>query len=241
MNKYRIAGLIVEMQPNFELLKSRSESYLTDSEKEADITIHVSNDMIELLKKQNPNLTVDECEYLLYGLDFYQKLPDFDAILLHSSCVAVDGYAYLFSAPCGTGKSTHTSLWKKHFGDRLTFINDDKPALRLIDGKWYAYGTPWCGKDGININMKAELAGICFLKQAPQNKICRLDQKQAISNILWQTIHNFRSTERLDSALSLIENLVTTIPVYEFENLPIPESAELSYNTMRNGAKEMGL
>lgn len=235
----RIADLLVEV-PESEELTPRLWDYKTTETKSADIIIRADCYNVEKWKQLNVN-SIKNIEYLDSGRQFYVGLLDFGGLMLHASAVELDGKAYLFSAPCGTGKSTHARLWQQVFGERAHVFNDDKPALRLIDGKWYAYGTPWCGKDGININMKAELAGICFLKQAPQNKIRRLDQKQAISNILWQTIHNFRSTERLDSALSLIENLVTTIPVYEFENLPIPESAELSYNTMRNGAKEMGL
>ena len=50
----------------------------------------------------------------------------------------VDDYAYVFSADSGTGKSTHTQLWLEHFGDRAYILNDDKPAIRLIDGKVYA-------------------------------------------------------------------------------------------------------
>lgn len=231
MNKYRIAGLIVEMQPNFELLKIRSESYLTDSEKEADITIHVSNDMIELLKKQNPNLTVDECEYLLYGLDFYQKLPDFDAILLHSSCVAVDGYAYLFSAPCGTGKSTHASLWKKHFGDRLTFINDDKPALRIIDGKVYACGTPFSGKTDLNSDVCVPVKGICILSRDTKNHIHKIEVNQAIPKILNQT-YRPNNKEQMIKVLEILDKILENINVYSLYCNMEDDAVVTSYNGM---------
>ena len=76
-------------------------------------------------------------------------------MLLHSSAVVVDGYAYLFSADSGTGKSTHTGLWKQHFGDRAYIINDDKPAIRKVDGEWYVFGTPWSGKTDTSVNPRA--------------------------------------------------------------------------------------
>ncbi|MBE6623268.1 MAG: hypothetical protein E7621_03675 [Ruminococcaceae bacterium] len=233
MNKYKIAGLIVEMQPNFELLKSRSENYLTDSEKEPDITIQVSDEMIGLLKKQNPHLTIDECEYLLFGLDFYQKLPDFDAILLHSSCVAVDGYAYLFSAPCGTGKSTHTSLWKKHFGDRLTFINDDKPALRIIDGKVYACGTPFSGKTDLNSDVCVPVKGICILSRDTKNHIHKMEAAQALPKILNQTFRP-RNKEQMIKVLELLDKIFANVNVYSLYCNMEDDAVITSYNGMND-------
>mgnify|MGYP003335436350 CR=1 FL=1 len=100
--------------------------------------------------------------YLLSGTLFYQQLLKFDGMMLHASAAKYDGRVYLFSGPCGIGKTTHTKLWEKYFPGAVV-INDDKPALRREAGKWMVYGTPWCGKNGINSNASAPLAGICFL------------------------------------------------------------------------------
>ena len=48
----------------------------------------------------------------------YSRQDVYKRQVLHSSAIAVDGNAYLFSAHSGTGKSTHTSLWLDHFKDR---------------------------------------------------------------------------------------------------------------------------
>ena len=188
-----------------------------------------------------PNLSEEDNVYLQSGFMFYAKLLKFDGFHLHSSAVEFEGKAYLFSGPCGTGKSTHTRLWQKVFGEEAKVFNDDKPAIRKVDGVWYAYGTPWCGKDGININMKVPLGGICFLKQAKENKIRRLGSREALEKILSQTFHKFKRLERLDKMLFLIGQIVEEIPVYEFENLPIEDSARLSYETLKEAAKEAGL
>lgn len=179
--------------------------------------------------------------YLESCWQFYVRLLNFDGFYLHSSAVCVDGRAYLFSGPCGMGKSTHTRLWQGIFGENAKVFNDDKPALRCIDGVWYAYGTPWCGKDDININMKAKLAGICFLKQAPENKIRRMPEAEAAMNIISQTIRYFKNTEKLDLMISHVNALVHQIPVFELENRPEPDAARLSYETMRRAAEELGL
>ena len=153
----------------------------------------------------------------------------------------MDGRAYLFSADSGVGKSTHTRLWKQVFGDRAQVFNDDKPALRYIDGSWYAYGTPWCGKDGININMKVPVAGICFLKRGEHNSIRPLNAKEALIRILPQTIYRFGKPRRADLLLTHINRLLERIPIFELENRPEPEAVLLSYETMRSKAEEMDI
>ena len=129
--------------------------------------------------------------------------------------------------------------FREAFGyDRELMLNDDKPALRLENGRWYAYGTPWCGKDGINQNKKVPLAGICFLQQAKENKIRRLSKQEAISRIFSQTLYRFKKTENLDLMLQNTDRLVRKIPVFELHNLPEPAAAMLSYETMSRAAQE---
>ena len=179
--------------------------------------------------------------YMESARRFYMKLLEHNGFYLHASAVELDGKAYLFSASSGVGKSTHTRLWQRVFGDNARVFNDDKPALRFLDGKWYAYGTPWCGKDGININMKVPVAGICFLKQAQENRIRRLSPIEAAQKIIAQTLRRFELEESLNLMLSQVDSLVKTIPVYELENRPEPEAVWLSYETMGRGAEEIGL
>ena len=186
-------------------------------------------------------LSREMLEYMESGRQFHAGLLKHDGFYLHASALAYEGKGYLFSAPSGTGKSTHTRLWQQTFGEDVKVFNDDKPPLRRLDGKWYAYGAPWCGKDHISINMKVPVAGICFLKQGPENRIRRLSQAEAISQIVSQTIHKYKSVERLDLMLSHVEKIVREIPVFELENRPEPEAARLSYETMRKAAEEMGL
>ena len=175
------------------------------------------------------------------GFLFYRDLLAFNGMMLHASAIELDGKAYLFSAPSGTGKSTHARLWQEVFGDRARLFNDDKPALRLIDSTWFAYGTPWCGKDGININMKAPLAGICFLKQGQQNVIRRLSGGDAITSVISQTLRKFKDPKNKERMLELVGRLISDVPIFELYNRPEPEAARLSYETMREGAKEAQL
>lgn len=233
----KIADLITDV-PASNGLDIRCRDYLCECKDGVDIRIHT-----ELYRRDrySPYISEEQLAYMEAAYQFYVELVKFGGLYLHSSAVAIDDKAYLFSGPCGTGKSTHTRLWQQIFGEKAEIINDDKPAMRRIDGHWYAYGTPWCGKDGININRKVSLAGICFLQQAEENRIRRLTKQEAMQKILSQTIFKFFEVEKLDLMLSHLEKLVQEIPVYEFENRPEPEAAWLSYETMRCGAQEAGL
>ena len=175
------------------------------------------------------------------GAQFHRQLLHYGGFYLHSSAVVYKGKAYLFSGNSGEGKSTHTRLWLDTFGGDTRVINDDKPALRCLDGVWYAYGTPWCGKDGINLNEKAPLAGICFLKQAPHNRNRQLTPAEAMQKILGQTIHRLDDVRDLDALLGHVNALVGQIPVFELENLPEPAAAMLSCETMSREALERNL
>ena len=218
-------------------MSSRCKDYETNEPVSADITICADKYNVN----NWPTLSYDDAVYMESGGQFYCQLLRFNGMMLHASAVELDGKAYLFSGPCGMGKSTHTRLWQQLFGDRARVFNDDKPALRRLDDRWYAYGTPWCGKDGININMKVPLAGICFLRRGEENIIRRLSEKEAMAYVISQTMRRFKNEQNLDLMLAHVEKLVSEIPVYEFFNKPEPDAARLSYETMRCGAEEARL
>lgn len=232
----KIADLLIEI-PEAGGLASRCREYLTEETSSADIIIRADRYRPERYSSYDD----DGIAYMESGAQFCRQLLNFNGFYLHSSAVAVNGKGYLFSGPCGMGKSTHTGLWQQVHGEAAAVFNDDKPALRCIDGRWYAYGTPWSGKNAININMKVPLVGICFLKRGQTNIIRRLEKSDALVQIISQTIRRFEDPTRLDLLLSHVENLVERIPVYELYNKPEPEAAWLSFETMRRGAEEAGL
>lgn len=233
----KIADLIAEI-PEAGGLAPRCREYLHDGPEAPNIVI---DDAQYRPERYSERLGPEGIAYMESAFQFYRELLKHDGFYLHSSAVELEGRAYLFSGPSGMGKSTHTRLWQQLFGEAAQVFNDDKPALRCLEGRWFAYGTPWCGKDGINQNKRVPLGGICFLKQAGENRIRRLSPQEALAKLMGQTIHRITRLENLDLLLSHLEKLVQMIPVYELENRPEPEAARLSYETMRRGAEEMGL
>ena len=238
MNYYRIADLNVLMDCETEPTVSRCRPYETAPFEKADIVIKGKQSEALASEKANPNLTKEEWEYGVYGGYFYRDLIKFGGMMLHSSAVVVDGKAYLFSAHSGTGKSTHTSLWLRLFGDRAYIINDDKPAIRYCDGKFYVYGTPFSGKHDLSRNTKVALGGICFLQRGEQNRIYKMDQNEVIFNMMEQTVRRL-SMQDMDKMLSTMDVLLREVPVYRLECNMEPEAAILSYETM-SGEKYSG-
>ncbi len=234
---YRIADLIVDV-PAEGGLPSLCSEYRCDGEKEANIII---NEKLYGPEKYPAAMSREDVAYMESAYQFYVWLLRYGGLFLHASAIALDGYGYLFSGSCGAGKSTHTRLWQRTFGDGAKVFNDDKPALRRIDGRWIAYGTPWSGKDHININMKVPLAGICFIKQAAENQIRRLSHPEALTALLTQTIRRRLSVEEMDLMLPTLEKLIIEIPVFELACRVDEEAAHLSHETMRRAAKEASL
>ena len=229
----KIADLLVEVPATGDM-PQRCQDYLYTGDGQPDILISAE----DYKPERWPTLEGAGLHYMESGTLFFLNLLKFQGMMLHSSAVEYEGKAYLFSGRPGMGKSTHTRIWQQVFGEKAQVFNDDKPPLRCIDGVWYAFGAPWCGKDGINQNKKVPLAGICFLQQAKENKIRRLTKQEAISKIFSQTLYRFQKTENLDLMLANTDRLVRDIPVFELENLPEPAAAMLSYETMCRAAQE---
>lgn len=229
---YKIANITVEMD-TFGRTQKQAQKYQVDGMKSSILII--SNR--EKIRKRNPGLRYEECEYISTGADFAQKLLNFDGLVLHASAVVVDGHAYLFSAKSGTGKSTHTKLWLEHFGDKAFILNDDKPALRLEDGVWYAYGTPWSGKYDISVNARVPLGGICMIHRSEENEIQRFNGPKAIFALLEQTIRPADPGLRA-KLMDLLDKLMTMVPIWQMGCNMDPEAAVVSYEAMSRGRKE---
>jgi hypothetical protein len=229
---YKIADLTVKMD-TFGRTADLAFPYRIEPSDHVDITIDPGYQIIKALR---PDADDDLCEYLASGRVFYRHLLDFDGIMLHASAVAVDGKAYLFSADSGTGKSTHVGLWRRLLGDeRVRIINDDKPALRLENGTWYVYGTPWSGKHDLSQNIGLPVKALCFISRKETNEIQRLSNKDALVNIISQCTRNFKKDE-WDLILGYMGEFVNKIPVYRLFCNNELDAAKLSFKTLTEAA-----
>lgn len=228
MEKFIIAGLKTEYLVRGELLRSRSEKYRADFDsQETQIRLNIKEEFLRGKKEQYPYLSMDEIEYMWTSEAFYNELLRYDGIVLHSSCVEKDGYAYLFSAKSGTGKSTHTHLWLKNIPN-TRIINDDKPALIYDGGKWYACGTPFSGKTDENTDVRVPVRAVTFLRRGESNTVTRIKASDAATLFLSQTI-NPGTRELSEKMLDNLDRLLKDIPVFALECNMSDEAAYVSY------------
>ena len=224
---YRIAELNVKMN-SFGRIIEQSIPYLSESDSVPDFVITSNWPQV---REKYPMLSDSDGEYLFTGISFYRQLLNFNGMMLHASAVVVDEKAYLFSANSGTGKSTHTKLWLEHFGNRAYILNDDKPALRLQDGIWYAYGTPWSGKHDISVNTGVPVAGIAMIERGETNEISLWGGKDAISSVFSQVNHPKDMAFRI-KLLELLDRLFADVPIWKLRCNMDPDAMRVSYEAM---------
>jgi len=152
-------------------------------------------------------------------------------LMTHGSTVAVDGKAYLFTARCGTGKSTHTRLWRQVFGERAVMVNDDKPFLKITDTDIFACGSPWSGKHGLDTNITVPLKGICILTRGKENRIRRISGEEARDMIFHQANPPLDEKKRPQFEW-LVETLLDRAAFWEMECNQEPEAALTAYRAM---------
>lgn len=232
---YDIADLKVAINNPFGRVEKQGKAYLSENQdpnQHIDITIDISEERLKQAMGEYDGMDKSDWYYMLTGADFYVGLLKYNGFLLHSSCVVVDNYAYAFSADSGTGKSTHTNLWMKKFKDKIYMLNDDKPAIREIDGKIYACGTPWSGKYDYSTPKIVPLAGICFLERSETNWIKEAETSFAIYSILSQSTRKLQP-DQMEKLFDTLEKLFKKIKIYQFGCNISDEAVEVSYNAMK--------
>ena len=155
-----------------------------------------------------------------------------EAVAFHSSVIRYRGRGVLFLGESGTGKSTHTRLWREHIpGAEL--LNDDSPIIRATDSEALVHGSPWSGKTPCYRNEHLPIAAIVRLSQAPHNRIRRLRPIEAIGALLPSAPPAFSHDERLqDDVCTLLSRVIESVPVYHLECLPDADAARLSCQTV---------
>lgn len=235
--RYTIADIIVDLELKHPRLMGQCKNYIYTGDRETNIKIRFNDDFFENALPDFPGLDVDSLEYLFTGTEYYKTLIQFGGMMLHSSCVVYENKAYLFTAPSGTGKSTHTELWLKRFPGAY-ILNDDKPAIRITPNGVYAYGTPFSGKNDISVNTGVPIGGICILNRGEKNSIVKLSAVEALPTILHQTVRPHEE-DAMDKLLQIIDKVLTYVPVYKLHCNMEPEAAEVAYNEMNKKQEEL--
>ena len=154
-----------------------------------------------------------------------------DTLLVHASVIRNGGYGYLFTAPSGTGKSTHTHLWYK-FIPGSDLMNDDNPVVRIIEGQSRIYGSPWSGKTPCYRNIWAPVGAITRIEQKPENTIRRMAPVEAFAMLL-PAVSSMKWDRRVYNGICrCISRLIGITPIYLFGCRPDEEAAHVSYDAI---------
>ena len=166
--------------------------------------------------------------WIAYGV----ATAPFKTVAIHTSTIVCEGKAILFLGESGTGKSTHTRLWRENIQGAV-LLNDDSPILRIIDGEPWIYGSPWSGKTPCYKNESYPLAACVRLSQAPYNQIKRLSVAQGYGALHPSCPPDFAYSDELYDYISdTLSSLLSAVSVYHLACLPDADAAHLSHDTI---------
>lgn len=237
----RIADQLVEVSANFETTRQYCKEFLANSP--ADFFVEILEKDIVFERKKSEQEDILEgipvrkfSDEYLETLAVYRKicteLLNRDTLLFHGSVIAVDGQGYLFTAKSGTGKSTHTSLWCREFGERAEIINDDKPLLKIKENEILACGTPWNGKHRLGCNKIVPLKAICILERDAQNHIETISTQEALPMLMQQSFR-IGTPAGMMRLLDMVEQIMEKTKIYRLGCNMDPEAAHVAYDGMQ--------
>lgn len=206
----RIADLDVSVQSKYKFTYDLCNQYI--SENGGDVIAAATEEEIKKETLLVPGTIPEYAESICIYRNLADKLPLLDRIVFHGAVITYNDDAYLFTAPSGTGKTTHIKLWRQYLGKCVDIVNGDKPILHITDTVT-AYGTPWCGKEGFQKNRKATLKGICVITRGTDNKTERLSGDKALEYIMRQ-VYFPNEPQAVLKTLSLIDKLIKTVPCF---------------------------
>ena len=227
-----LAGLTVKITHVHEAVRSHCRDYMIETVDTPDIVAVTSQELIEAEKNASDFPCSDGyCEDICLYRAIAEKMPLFDRVVFHGASVEVDGKGYVFTAPSGTGKTTHIRLWMEHFADKVQIINGDKPILRLDGNGASICSTPWAGKERLERNTEAPLRAMVLLKRSTENKITKISPKEYFSELAKQ-FYLPKNVEARLKTLDIVGRIFSDVPIYLLECDISLEAAELSFNTL---------
>ena len=242
----KLADVKIRIEPMYDYIREYCRDYII--EEDADFVVRTeSADFVferERSKKEAKREGREEINYpdaYLETLAVYRKIAEhfvhLGILLFHGSVIAVDGTGYLFTAKSGTGKSTHTRLWREQFGQRAVMVNDDKPLLKITEQGVFIYGTPWDGKHRLSCNTCVPLKAICVLTRSEENHIHKIDSKEAYQMLLQQAYRPIDQMAMLQT-LKLIDLLMMKTEFYRLGCNMNPEAAIVAFQGMNKEDEE---
>lgn len=227
----KIAELNIELDVPYEKALILFSDYETDSD-EYDISI--SCDVAECeAERGETKFGNGTLQFTAIHRKLGEVISQFDALVLHSVVLDVDGDGVAFAAHSGTGKTTHMMRWLGYLGDKATVVNGDKPIVRFIDGIFYAYGTPWMGKEKLGCNMRTPLKHICFIERSETNHVEQLDKSNAVQRIFNQ-VYMPKDSMAVVKTMQLIDRLLSCCNLWIIHCNMDEDAGKIAYKAIFN-------
>ena len=181
-------------------------------------------------------LAPEYLEFICAYRHIAERMPDYDAFVVHGAAVVMDERAYLFTAPSGTGKTTHVRFWRFSFGDRAWYLNGDKPILRKTPAGFTVCGTPWRGKEGNGVNAERPIQGICLLHRGQENRIAPAESAELV-RFLARQIYIPSDPDRAGKLLDLLDECCRSVPTWSMDCSLNIQAAGVAWEAMRPASR----
>lgn len=212
----KLAEKRIALEGIYPELKNFFKDYLDEGEPDFSISWTQEDILAELNRTQDQGFSMTYLETLTALRKISEVFPFHGRFLMHGASIKYNDKAYLFTAPSGTGKSTHIRLWKKHLGDDVDIVNGDKPFLSVENSEVRIYGTPWAGKENWQKNHSAPLHGICLVQRGTHNTIRKMDPVECL-NFLIKQIYLPVDAASAGLTLELLDAMLKKVPLYLLE------------------------
>ena len=224
-----IAGLTVDFAHTYDYLRLLCRAYIAAPDTPADLSVRTTPEQIRTeCRNAETDLPPEYAESLCLFRALAEQFPLAGRAVFHGAAVEYRGKGYLFTAPSGTGKSTHISLWRRVIGEEVRIINGDKPALRLTEDGVDVCSTPWAGKENWQRNTSAPLGALCLLERGTVDGIRRVDPSQVIERLMSQ-IYLPRDPAAAVATLDLMDALIARVPVFLLSCTPTARAVEVAF------------
>lgn len=232
--KIGIAGLTVEIAARYPMIEKICADYRTDDSAFADFSVYVTPEQLRAkIASFSVPLPEGMAECVCVSDAIALRLLRFDAFLLHAAIIEWNGKTFGIVAPRGVGKTTHAHLWQARYGDKVRVINGDKPIVRrMADGRFYAFGTPFCGKEGEQINIGKPLDALILLRRGERDRTLPPDDQTYLNALIHQVV--FPEDDRsMARGAKLLARFMRETPAVILECTPTDRAVDAAEAALR--------
>ena len=151
-------------------------------------------------------------------------------VMMHSSCVLVDGRTILLVGMSGAGKTTLGRLWRDHGG---ILLNDERNLLLPKHGRVAAGASPWHGEENQVDPSTGPLAAVFFLNQAPANRVRPMALPESLPRMMTAAFVPVFIPGAAARTLDACGAILEAVPSYELSFTPDVRAVDLCRSVLK--------